>query len=104
VCGRNTPGASVGARRSFGRRGMEGRSDPGAHHVPLGRFTRARVIHTDRPLIVYCQGGARSAIAASFLVKLSFPRVANLQGGLPAWLASGYPVERGTPTQAVETS
>ncbi|MDX2182403.1 MAG: rhodanese-like domain-containing protein [Gemmatimonadaceae bacterium] len=63
---------------------------PGARHVPLGEL-RARVseLPVGRPVIVQCQGGARSAIAASVLQAAGVADVTNLSGGYAAWLPSG---------------
>jgi rhodanese-related sulfurtransferase len=44
--------------------------------------------------VVHCQGGGRSAIAASVLQSLGFTDVANLTGGFGEWAKSGQPVER----------
>jgi hydroxyacylglutathione hydrolase len=54
-----------------------------------------------RPVIVHCQGGARSAIAASLLQAEGLPDVLNLAGGFNEWRAAGFPVEeRPAPTAA----
>jgi hydroxyacylglutathione hydrolase len=41
---------------------------------------------------VHCQGGTRSAIAASVLQAEGFTDVANVTGGIRAWEAAGFPV------------
>jgi hydroxyacylglutathione hydrolase len=67
---------------------------PGATHVPLGYLPdRLAEIPSDRPVVVQCQSGGRSAIAASILERAGFADVANLTGGLGAWTASGLPLE-----------
>ena len=43
----------------------------------------------ERPLVVYCSGGYRSAIAASILRANGFERVGDLAGGLAAWDSAG---------------
>ena len=48
----------------------------------------------DRTLIVHCQSGARSAIAASLLKARGNLEVANVAGGFAAWQAGGQPVTR----------
>jgi hydroxyacylglutathione hydrolase len=65
---------------------------PAAVHIPLGHLA-ARVSEVPRaqPLIVQCQAGARSAIAASLLRRLGFDEVSNLAGGYDAWVAAGLP-------------
>ncbi len=39
----------------------------------------------DRPLVVHCQGGARSAAAVSLLRAEGFGNVTELAGGYEAW-------------------
>ena len=60
---------------------------PGALHVPLMQIAE----HVDRlrgagPLVLHCQGGARSVIAASVLRAAGITDVTNMDGGYPAWL------------------
>jgi hydroxyacylglutathione hydrolase len=64
-------------------------------HVPLGDLPeRASELPRDRPLLVYCKSGSRSAIAASLLAARGFHDVRNLRDGLDAWLAAGLPAVR----------
>lgn len=44
-------------------------------------------------IVVYCQSGHRSNIAAETLADLGYARVYNVSGSMNAWLAAGYPVE-----------
>ncbi len=68
---------------------------PGAEHVPLGSLPeRLGELPAGRPVIVHCQGGGRSAIAASLLAAKGIEGVVNLAGGFAEWRASGLPVER----------
>jgi rhodanese-related sulfurtransferase len=48
---------------------------------------------TDRPVIVHCQGGYRSAIAASLLERAGFSMVVNVIGGFDAWKLQKFPME-----------
>ena len=48
-----------------------------------------------RRTILYCAGGARSALAAETLQQLGYTSVAHLEGGFTAWAAAGLPVVRG---------
>jgi rhodanese-related sulfurtransferase len=69
----------------------------GAKNVPLARMETAGAELTkkkDRPVIVYCESGDRSAKALAALKKHGFTRVANLSGGLKAWQDAGLPVEK----------
>jgi hydroxyacylglutathione hydrolase len=40
--------------------------------------------------VVHCQGGSRSAVAASVLRAAGFTDVSNVAGGFGAWLAAGF--------------
>ncbi|MCG8351612.1 MAG: MBL fold metallo-hydrolase [Chloroflexales bacterium] len=68
---------------------------PGANHIMLGylsaRFTE---VPTDRPILVQCRSGGRSAIGASLLQSKGVPQVINLLGGFREWAAEGLPIER----------
>ncbi|HLT11269.1 MAG TPA: rhodanese-like domain-containing protein [Micromonosporaceae bacterium] len=66
---------------------------PGAHHVPMMQIPmRAGELPTDRDIVVVCRVGARSAQVVAYLRAQGFDRVANLDGGMYAWQASGRPV------------
>ncbi len=68
---------------------------PGAIHIPLPELEeRLSEIPADRDVVTQCQGGGRSAIAASLLKARGYDRVANLAGGYSAWVAAGLPVEK----------
>ena len=59
---------------------------PNAIHIPLGQLA-ARIDEVpDGKIVVQCQGGRRSSIAASLLQKMGRKNVANLSGGYKAWL------------------
>jgi phage shock protein E len=49
----------------------------------------------DDHLVVYCQSGHRSNIAAEMLADLGYRHVYNVTGSMNAWLAAGFPVESG---------
>jgi hydroxyacylglutathione hydrolase len=66
---------------------------PNATHVPLGELSsQLDGLSPDRRVIVHCQGGARSAIAASILQARGFSDVTNLPGGFNEWRSAGHPV------------
>jgi rhodanese-related sulfurtransferase len=46
------------------------------------------------PVVCYCGGGSRSALAADSLQKMGYKNVASLTGGFKAWQASGKPVTK----------
>jgi hydroxyacylglutathione hydrolase len=63
----------------------------GAQHIPLGELPgRVTEVPQDRPVVVHCLGGTRSAIGASILLSRGYPRVLNFPGGYSAWRAAGY--------------
>ena len=49
------------------------------------------------PVVLYCQTGLRSMLAAKALKDLGYTTVINLQGGYQKWVQSGMPVIRETP-------
>jgi phage shock protein E len=59
--------------------------------------TRHREIgaQTTDHIVVYCQSGHRSNIAAETLADLGYSHVYNVSGSMNAWLEAGYPVESG---------
>ena len=58
-----------------------------AIHIPLGQLAqRVNELAASDNIVVHCQGGSRSAIAASLLQKLGRKNVANLTGGYRRWL------------------
>ena len=63
---------------------------PGAHHVPLGTLPDSPVPR-DRPVVVVCHYGGRSAMAAHALAGAGY-EVRNLVGGMDAWERHGLPV------------
>jgi hydroxyacylglutathione hydrolase len=66
---------------------------PGVRNIPLGHIAEhADELPRDRPLVLHCQSGSRSAIAASLLRGRGFENVANLTGGFQAWEKQGYEV------------
>lgn len=69
-----------------------------AKHIPLDQLTeRLNELnkYKDKPILVNCQRGARSAKACEILRKAEFKQLHNLQGGLDAWLAAKLPVVKG---------
>lgn len=73
----------------------------GSHHVSRGMLEfRAdpdspyhdKNFRKDRPVIVYCASGGRSAMAGKLLKDMGYANVFNL-GAFKDWAASGGPVE-----------
>jgi hydroxyacylglutathione hydrolase len=68
---------------------------PGVNHIPLAELPdRIAEVPTDVPVVVHCQGGGRSAIAASLLKKRGVENVSNLTGGFGEWTKRKLPVEK----------
>lgn len=66
-----------------------------AKHIPLAKLAeRIKELERfkDKPILVHCQGGVRSAKACDILRKNEFTKLHNLQGGLNAWVAAKLPV------------
>jgi hydroxyacylglutathione hydrolase len=67
---------------------------PGVANIPVGYLVdRIAEIPRDRPVVVHCQAGSRSAIAASVLRANGVREVINLAGGFAEWQAAGNAVE-----------
>jgi glyoxylase-like metal-dependent hydrolase (beta-lactamase superfamily II)/rhodanese-related sulfurtransferase len=68
----------------------------GAKLIPLGTLGQEmNALKKDRPVVVVCRSGARSAQATLMLGKAGFDKVANLSGGMLRWRAQRFPVEGG---------
>lgn len=71
---------------------------PGALLIPMSTFqARAGEVPTDRPVMVICHTGGRSAAVTGFLVRGGRTDVANVAGGMDAWANAGLPTRSGTP-------
>ena len=67
---------------------------PEAEHLFLGDLEQlSEGLSRDTPIVLHCQGGSRSAIAASLLKAKGFSDVSNLEGGFDSWRKAGLPVE-----------
>ncbi|MBH9552013.1 MBL fold metallo-hydrolase [Inhella gelatinilytica] len=68
----------------------------GSRLVPLGELrNRLDELDPNRPVVLVCRSGARSAQATLQLMNAGWGRVANLTGGLLRWRAQGGAVEGG---------
>ena len=70
---------------------------PGARHLPRGQLEMR--VDQDLPdptlrILVYCEFGMISTLAAATLRQLGFMRAAGLDGGFKAWREGGLPVEK----------
>jgi membrane protein DedA with SNARE-associated domain/rhodanese-related sulfurtransferase len=83
--------------RSVTARELEPRWIPGALHVPLQDVAhQLKDLPRDRDIILYCTcpSEASAARVAKVLMNHGFRRVRPLHGGLDAWVAAGYAVEK----------
>jgi rhodanese-related sulfurtransferase len=70
---------------------------PGARHLSKGIIERdieTAIPDTAAPMVLYCGGGFRSALAADNLQKMGYTNVASMDGGWRGWIEAGFPVEK----------
>jgi rhodanese-related sulfurtransferase len=67
---------------------LEWRCDPSSEHRD------PRIDGRERQLIIMCNEGYQSSLAAATLHELGLTRTTDLAGGFQAWRAAGLPVER----------
>jgi rhodanese-related sulfurtransferase len=71
---------------------------PRARHLSKGIIERdieSAVPDRDAPIVLYCGGGFRSALAADNLQKMGYTDVVSMDGGWREWTARMYPIEHG---------
>jgi rhodanese-related sulfurtransferase len=71
---------------------------PGAIHLSKGVIERdiEKVVPDPAaPLVLYCGGGYRSALAADNIQKMGYTSVISMDGGWRDWTGSGYPTTTG---------
>src|ERR1700694_3336390 len=70
---------------------------PGAIHLGKGiieRDVEGKYPDLETPLVLYCGGGFRSALAADNLQKMGYTNVISMDGGIREWRERGYPLEK----------
>ena len=68
---------------------------PGAIHLGKGVIERdieERVPELNTPIVLYCGGGYRSALAADNLQKMGYTNVLSMDGGIRGWREKHYPL------------
>ena len=68
---------------------------PGAIHLGKGIIERdieERVHDLNTPMVLYCGGGYRSALAADNLQKMGYTNVLSMDGGIRGWRDKGLPL------------
>lgn len=71
---------------------------PGAIHLSKGIIERdieRTVPEKSAPIVLYCGGGFRSALAAETLQKMGYTDVQSMDGGWRAWVEARYPTAVG---------
>jgi rhodanese-related sulfurtransferase len=66
---------------------------PGSVHLGKGiieRDVEDRVPDQDTPIVLYCGGGFRSALAADNLQKMGYTHVLSMDGGIRGWREKGF--------------
>jgi rhodanese-related sulfurtransferase len=70
---------------------------PGAVHLGKGiieRDVEDRIPDPATPMVLYCGGGFRSALAADNLQKMGYTHVLSMDGGIRGWREKGFPLTR----------
>jgi rhodanese-related sulfurtransferase len=70
---------------------------PGAIHLGKGvieRDVEAHVPDLNAPMVLYCGGGFRSALAADNLQKMGYTNVISMEGGIREWREKNYPLTK----------
>ena len=66
----------------------------GSYNIPLTHLReRMSEVPKDRPVVVHCEGGYRSAIACSLLAQAERNNDTDLVGGIKAWIATKLPTQ-----------
>ena len=68
---------------------------PEAMHVPRGILERdieKLITNKEEPLVLYCGGGYRSALACDNLQKMGYKNVKSLKGGIRDWKKAQLPI------------
>jgi rhodanese-related sulfurtransferase len=68
---------------------------PGAVHISRGQIENKveGVLSRETPLVVYCGGGSRSALAADTLRQMGYEKVSSLAGGFRGWAENGGDID-----------
>ncbi len=89
--------------RSDTQRATDG-TIPGAHFVPrnvlewrldpASPHRETELARPDRRIVLMCDEGYQSSLAAATLQELGLPHATDLAGGFQAWREAGLPVDR----------
>ncbi len=74
-----------------GKTEFEEESIPGSLNTHAGSIPdKLDSLPSGKPIVVYCNSGDRSSVAASLLLKYGFNDVLNFTGGIEAWKKKGF--------------
>jgi rhodanese-related sulfurtransferase len=60
----------------------------------IERDIEQKVPDKSAPIVLYCGGGFRSALAADNLQKMGYTNVVSMDGGWRGWCEAGYPTKQ----------
>ena len=76
---------------------------PNAFHIPRGMlefwldpnsaYFKEGKLDINKPMILFCAGGLRSALATKTLLEMGFEKVSHIDGGFSSMRANGFKVE-----------
>lgn len=69
----------------------------GAIHLGKGIIERDignAVENKDKMIVLYCQGGFRSALAGENLIKMGYANVLSMSGGFGDWANNNFPIDQ----------
>lgn len=69
----------------------------GASHLGKGIIERDIgnvIVNKDELIVLYCQGGFRSALAGENLKKMGYKNVLSMSGGFSDWLNNNFPIDK----------
>jgi len=70
---------------------------PGAIHLSKGiveRDIEQKIPDKNAPVVLYCGGGFRSALAGDNIQKMGYTNVISMDGGWRGWTEAGFPTAR----------
>ncbi len=64
--------------------------------------TKVGLLQKDKTMLIYCLTGSRSSVSASYMSRMGFKKIYNLQQGIMDWNREGYAIEQSS--QAVAST
>ena len=60
---------------------------------PNSAYFKEGKLDINKPMILFCAGGLRSALATKTLLEMGFEKVSHIDGGFSSMRANGFKVE-----------